>query len=160
ASWRAASAPSGMQLLRSGLADRARRWRSHSLRAPSLKSVSTTEAALARELRPSASSTRLATRAGSTRSVAFASLPLEASHRAGKAISEQITINDVVLSIIAGAVGRWLGSSASIRVKVPVSLHQRDDGANVGNHDSFFFVDLPVDEPDPVRRVRAINQVT
>src|SRR5205807_1826003 len=110
--------------------------------------------------RPSASTTRLAARVGSARTVAFASLPLEASRRAGKAISEQITVNDVVLSVIAGAVGRWLGSSASIRVKVPVSLHQRDHEANLANHNSCFFVDLPVDEPDPVRRVQAVNRET
>jgi diacylglycerol O-acyltransferase / wax synthase len=44
-----------------------------------------------------------------------------------------------------------------MRVKVPVSLHRPDEGQDaLGNADSFFFVDLPVTEPDPVRRLLAI----
>jgi len=79
-------------------------------------------------------------------------------HDAGKAIADAVTVNDVVLSILAGGIRAWLGARESIRVKVPVSLHHAGD--TLGNHDSFFFVDLPVAEPDPVRRVLAINQET
>ena len=44
-----------------------------------------------------------------------------------------------------------------MRVKVPVSLHRADEGPEaLGNADSFFFVDLPVTEPDPERRLLAI----
>jgi hypothetical protein len=58
----------------------------------------------------------------------------------------------------------WLrhrhGPTEGIRAKVPVSLHRPDEGDGVGNRDSYFFVDLPVDEPDPVKRIRAINRET
>jgi len=46
-------------------------------------------------------------------------------------------------------------------VKVPVSLHHHDAQADApGNRDSYFFVDLPVGEADPVRRLLAINRET
>ncbi len=113
-----------------------------------------------RELWPGASRTRLTARIGPSRNVAFASVPLEQCRQAGKSISDSVTVNDVVLSIIAGAVRGWLGRHASIRVKVPVSLHHGDPDGQTSNHDSFFFVDLPVGEPDPLRRVLAINRET
>ena len=50
--WRPAASPTDLELLRSGLADRAQRWRGHSPRPPWLRSLSTTEAVVARELRP------------------------------------------------------------------------------------------------------------
>ena len=44
---------------------------------------------------------------------------------------------------------------------MPVSLHHHDaEGDAPGNRDSYFFVDLPVAEPDPVRRLLAINRET
>ena len=115
---------------------------------------------MARELRPAASLTPLAGRVGSRRRVAFASLSFEDCRRGGKAISDSVTVNDVVLSVVAGAVRAWLGREAAIRVKVPVSLHHPGEAEGVANHNSFFFVDLPVDEADPVRRVLAVNRET
>ncbi len=48
-----------------------------------------------------------------------------------------------------------------MRVKVPVSLHRADeDREALGNADSCFFVDLPVTEPDPERRLLAIARET
>jgi hypothetical protein len=84
--------------------------------------------------------------------------------RAAKAIDEAITINDVVLSLVAGGVRAWLShrheTTGGIRAKVPVSLHRPDEGDGVANRDSYFFVDLPVAEPDPVKRLEAINRET
>jgi hypothetical protein len=34
------------------------------------------------------------------------------------------------------------------------------DAADLGNRDSFLFVDLPLDEPDPVGRLHAVNRET
>jgi diacylglycerol O-acyltransferase len=157
--WAPSAPPTPWGLLSSGLAERARRRRSRLRSRPSLRSLAATEQVAARELRPSASLTRLAAPIGATRSVAFASLPLEACRRAGKSIAEQCTVNDVVLAVIAGAVRRWLGPDQAIRVKVPVSLHHGEQQAT-SNHDSYFFVDLPVNEPDPGQRVLAINRET
>ena len=84
--------------------------------------------------------------------------------RAGKAIDEAVTLNDVVLALVAGGVRTWLehgrGHLSGVRVKIPVSLHQSGQVDTIANHDSYFFVDLPVAEPDPVKRVLAINRET
>ena len=64
------------------------------------------------------------------RHVAFAAAPLVDCKRAGKALDTSITLNDVVLSLVAGGVREWLshrhGPTAGIRAKVPVSLHRAD----------------------------------
>ena len=120
-------------------------------------------AALTRELSRTAAMTAFARRAGQSRSAALIQVPLEDCKRAGKAISESITLNDVLLAIIAGGLRAWLEQhddpERGIRVKVPVSLHRSGEGV-VANRDSFFFVDLPVSEPDPAVRVRAIGRQT
>ncbi len=72
------------------------------------------------------------------------------------------TVNDAVLAVVAGALRRWLvhrhGSIHGLSVKVPVTLHH--DGDQVGNRDSWFRVDLPVDEPDPVARLAVVRRET
>jgi diacylglycerol O-acyltransferase len=69
-----------------------------------------------------------------------------------------------VLAVIAGAVRTWLdtglGPVGGVRVKVPVSLHHDGEADAIGNRDSYFFVDLPVAEADPTKRVLAINRET
>ncbi len=163
--WRPVPAPGAVSLLRRGVTDRAGGWAPRGNRAERQRlSPSVLEKVAIRELRRNASRTTLSSRVGSSRSVAFAQAPLEGCKRAGKAIDEAVTVNDVVLSIIAGAVRSWLGHGAdpteSIRVKVPVSLHHPGEDPRVGNHDSYLFVDLPVSEPDPVKRVMSINRET
>ncbi|MCW2631052.1 MAG: Acyltransferase [Pseudonocardia sp.] len=95
------------------------------------------------------------------RAVAFASAALSPLRRAARALADA-TVNDVVLSITAGALRRWLVERGQpvhqMRVKVPVSLHQKGD--HVANRDSFFGVRLPVDQPDPVERLRAVRTET
>jgi hypothetical protein len=76
-----------------------------------------------------------------------------------------VTVNDVVLAVVAGALRRWLGAHhehvEAMRVQVPVSMHHRDEGATqLGNRDSFLFCDLPISEPDPRKRLAAINAET
>jgi diacylglycerol O-acyltransferase / wax synthase len=92
---------------------------------------------------------------GTRREVAFAAVPLQELHDAARAL-EDATVNDAVLAIVAGAVGRWVrqrhGELGTIRLRVPVSLHH--EGDQVANHDSFFSVGLPLNEPDPVARLR------
>ena len=120
---------------------------------------------LRRELRRTAVSSPLDRHIGPGRRVAFASVPLAEVKRIGKSHGEGITVNDVVLAVVAGGVRAWLdrrhAPEGGIRVKVPVSLHHHDAQADApGNRDSYFFVDLPVAEPDPVRRLLAINRET
>jgi hypothetical protein len=98
---------------------------------------------------------------GNTRRVAFASLPLEALHRAARSACGA-TVNDAVLCVVAGGIRRWLeaqgGRLSTIRMRVPVSLHHEGDHA--ANRDSFFSVPVPLDEPDAVMRLRAVHDAT
>jgi diacylglycerol O-acyltransferase len=100
-------------------------------------------------------------RVGTRREVAFAAVSLSGLHDAAKAL-DGATVNDAILTIVAGAVGRWVrlrhGDLGTIRVRVPVSLHHEGDA--VANHDSFFSVPLPLNEPDPVARLRAAHAAT
>ncbi|MGH2989775.1 MAG: wax ester/triacylglycerol synthase family O-acyltransferase [Solirubrobacterales bacterium] len=123
---------------------------------------------LARELTPLGSDSALDHHIGSRRELAFVSHPLETLRAIGKAAGERIgshvTVNDVLLAAIAGALRKWLGDdgdSQQLRVQIPVSMHHRDERPDaLGNRDSFLFVDLPVHEPDPVRRLELINAET
>ena len=99
-------------------------------------------------------------RIGSGREVAFANTPLRPLHDVAKRLCGA-TVNDAVLATVAGSLRRWLqhhhGRLGGVRVKVPVSLHHGDDE---GNRDSFFTLELPLGEPDPVARLRAIHRAT
>jgi hypothetical protein len=98
---------------------------------------------------------------GTRRAVAFASTPLRALHDAAKAL-DGATLNDAVLSLVAGSLRHWLEAEHSplgdVRVRVPVSLHHEGDDAS--NRDSFFSLSLPLNEPDPVDRLRAVHAAT
>jgi diacylglycerol O-acyltransferase / wax synthase len=119
-------------------------------------------AALWRELRPGADSA-LDAHIGPSREVAWTSFPLDRLKRIGRGCGEKVTVNDVVLAVVAGGLRRWLeGDQArGIRVQVPVSLHAREEEkTDLGNRDSFMNVDLPIAEPDPIARLRRINAET
>ncbi len=100
--------------------------------------------------------------------MAFAHADLEALHRAAS-ITCSATVNDAVLTVVSGAVRRWLEShhcrQGAVRVKVPVSLHgaHTDHGRgelDPGNRDSYFCLDLPLGPEDPVKRLKAIHRAT
>jgi WS/DGAT/MGAT family acyltransferase len=71
------------------------------------------------------------------------------------------TVNDVVLAASTGGVRRLLEQRAEptvpLKAMVPVNVRRAGDDGSFGNQISFMFVDLPCDEPDPIRRLRAIN---
>jgi hypothetical protein len=116
---------------------------------------------LRRELRRSRHRSPFDGQIGIRREVGFATVPLSAVHEAAKALCGA-TLNDAVLSIVAGSVRQWViahhGHLDSIRVKVPVSLHH--EGDDQANHDSMFSLGLPLTEADPVARLRDIHQRT
>ena len=100
-------------------------------------------------------------RIGTRREIAFASVELATLHDAARSLAGA-TVNDAVLTVVAGGLRAWLehhhGSLGTIRVKVPVSLHHEGDDA--GNRDSFFAVAVPLSEPDPVARLAAVHAAT
>jgi WS/DGAT/MGAT family acyltransferase len=74
------------------------------------------------------------------------------------------TVNDVVLAVVTGALRRWMTTrgepvraTTTVRATVPVSVRARSTGGKMGNQNSALFVDLPVGEPDPVARLKAIS---
>jgi WS/DGAT/MGAT family acyltransferase len=118
--------------------------------------------ALRRELRPGAH-TELDRHIGPAREVAWTAHPLARLKSIEKAAGEGVTVNDVVLATIAGALRQWLERTGRgrVRVQIPVSLHHRDEGPDqIGNRDSFLNVDLPLDEDDALARLRSLNLET
>jgi len=118
-----------------------------------------------RELHPLRGRSPFDAAIGRRRVVALASHDLEEVHRAAHAAGDGITINDVLLSLVAGGLRRWLldrhGSPGPLRAQVPVSMHRAGEAPGaVPNRDSFINVGLPVDEADPVRRLRAVAAQT
>jgi diacylglycerol O-acyltransferase / wax synthase len=102
------------------------------------------------------------------RSVAFASAGLAELRRVARA-TDGATVNDAVLTVVAGGLRRWLeahhGHLGAVRVKVPVSLHglpptPGNDVRQPGNRDSFFCLDLPLGSAEPLERLAAIRHAT
>jgi diacylglycerol O-acyltransferase / wax synthase len=98
---------------------------------------------------------------GSAREVAFARTPLRELHDAAKRLAGA-TVNDAVLTVVAGGLRAWIqhhhGRLGRVRVKIPVSLHHADD--DDGNRDSFFTLELPLDDRDAVARLAAVRAAT
>jgi diacylglycerol O-acyltransferase len=71
------------------------------------------------------------------------------------------TINDVVLAASTGGMRRLLEHRseplARLKAMVPVNVRAPEENGDSGNRISFMFVQLPCDEPDPVRRLRTIH---
>ena len=166
--------PSSNRLIASALNDRARaaghtaevigrRVVSRRRMRQSLEELRGAPDAIWRELTPEPGTSPLNAPAGRRRQVAFVDHPLDAVHAASKALGEAVTINDLLLGVIAGGLRHWLetrhGSIEPLRVQVPVSMHREGEAPGaVPNRDSFVNIDLPVQEPDAARRVLAVNE--
>jgi WS/DGAT/MGAT family acyltransferase len=75
------------------------------------------------------------------------------------------TLNDVILAATGGGLRRLFESRGEdvdhVRAMVPVSLRLREASESLaGNKVSSLFVNLPVSEPDTLRRYREISAVT
>ncbi|MGY1632366.1 wax ester/triacylglycerol synthase family O-acyltransferase [Geodermatophilus sp. SYSU D01186] len=98
---------------------------------------------------------------GSQRRVAVARADLDDVKAVRKAHGG--TVNDVLLTVVAGALRDWLLSrgqavlgSTSVRAMVPVSVQGEEEDAP-GNRVSSYLVDLPVGEPNPRVRLARIS---
>ena len=76
------------------------------------------------------------------------------------------TVNDVVLTVLAGALGRYLemhGESTqdrNVRILAPVNVRREDERGNLGNRVSMLLIEAPAGEHDPVTRLRTITETT
>ena len=77
--------------------------------------------------------------------------------------ADEVTINDVVLATVSGALRSWLltrgeavHSATTVRAMVPVSVYDTDDATRLGNRVTACFVDLPVGEPSASMRLHQI----
>jgi diacylglycerol O-acyltransferase len=88
-----------------------------------------------------------------------APLPLAPIHDLAKRCS--VSLNDLFLSLLAGAFGRYLretgpvAGDATLRVSIPVDLRSADDG-DFGNCFGLVLLDLPIGERDGGRRLRQV----
>jgi len=76
---------------------------------------------------------------------------------------DDVTINDVVLATISGALRAWLltrgepvHSATTVRAMVPISVYDTDDSSRLANRVTACFVDLPVGEPSAAIRLHQI----
>ena len=82
-----------------------------------------------------------------------------------KAIKDALggTVNDVVLAVVAGALGRWLRSRGvrteglELRALVPVSIRSDDERGSLGNRIAAMRGPLPVYAEEPVERLRLVR---
>ncbi len=74
------------------------------------------------------------------------------------------TVNDVVLTVVAGALRRWLRlrgvrtEGLELRALVPVSVRTQHDQGSLGNRITVMRGPLPVYIEDPVARLRVVKQ--
>jgi len=73
------------------------------------------------------------------------------------------TVNDAVLAVVAGALGRWLRDrgvrteGTELRALVPVSIRAEDERGALGNRIAAMRGPLPVYVDDPVERLRVVQ---
>lgn len=73
------------------------------------------------------------------------------------------TVNDVILSVVSGALGHFLrarGHSTTnleLRAMIPVSVRSADEQGRLGNRVSAMMAPLPVWSEDPVERLKTVS---
>jgi len=87
-------------------------------------------------------------------------LPLEEVKAIGRIL--RCTVNDVLLSCAAGALRGYLRDvgedvdGLTIRATVPVNLRPLEHAKKLGNHFGLVFLDLPIGEANPMRRLELV----
>lgn len=119
--------------------------------------------AAALALMPDDSPTRLKGTPGLTKRVAWAEpIPLDEVRAVSKALN--CSINDVLLSCVAGAIAQYLRSHGDvvlgkeIRAMVPVNLRPLEQAYKLGNHFGLAPVVLPIGIDNPVERVYEVRR--
>lgn len=74
------------------------------------------------------------------------------------------TVNDVMLTILGGALGRYLQSKGvktdgmTLRLMIPVNVRKEDQKGALGNRVSMMLPEVPVGIPDPLARLKAVRE--
>ena len=103
-------------------------------------------------------------RVGPNRRFAMADSPVQRFKDIKNAVGG--TVNDVVLAVVAGALGNLLKTrhepvrGRTLRAMVPVSVRTEAEKMALGNRVTLIFVDLPVGPMDPVTRLHRITART
>ncbi len=99
---------------------------------------------------------------GVVKKVAWAdALPLDEVKLLGRMLG--CTVNDALLAAAAGALRSYLldrGEAIdglTIRATVPVNLRPLEHARKLGNHFGLVFLDLPIGEPNPLRRLELVR---
>jgi WS/DGAT/MGAT family acyltransferase len=96
-----------------------------------------------------------------TRRVILARLEMTDLRRARK--HHGGTVHDVLLTVVSGALRHWLATRGDpvdelrLRALIPSSQRQRSNTDRGGNQLSGYLCDLPVNEPDPARRLQDVR---
>ncbi|WP_405895787.1 wax ester/triacylglycerol synthase family O-acyltransferase [Streptomyces sp. NBC_00104] len=107
------------------------------------------------------SSTALTSEASGTRRTAGVLVDLDDVHRIRKTVGG--TVNDVLIAVVAGALRRWLdergdgSEGVAPRALIPVSRRRPRTAYPQGNRLSGYLMKLPVDDPDPLGRLRTVR---
>ncbi|MEO7940325.1 MAG: wax ester/triacylglycerol synthase family O-acyltransferase [Burkholderiaceae bacterium] len=119
--------------------------------------------AAALALMPDDASTRLKGIPGNQKRVAWcAPIALDEVRAVGKALN--CSINDVLLSCVAGAIGEYLRAHGDavqgleIRAMVPVNLRAPQDAYQLGNRFGLAPIVLPIGLANPIQRVYAVRR--
>jgi diacylglycerol O-acyltransferase / wax synthase len=119
--------------------------------------------AAALALMPDDSKTRLKGKPGKTKRVAWCEpIPLEEVKAVGKALN--CSVNDVLLSCVAGAIGEYLKAlgdditGQEIRAMIPVNLRPLDQAYKLGNRFGLVPLVLPIGMENPIERVYEVRR--
>jgi WS/DGAT/MGAT family acyltransferase len=173
--WSAEPWPSPIELVRDAIVDRVREpldavWRTvrAAIRSPGdLLRRGTTIARGAIELleRGFAPPSPLNAPVERTRRFAMTEIPLEEARAVGHVLGGKV--NDVFLTLVAGALGRLLEERGeptegeNVRALMPASTRAEDQhGATLGNRLTTLFIDLPIGPMDPTERLRVVHERT
>lgn len=114
-------------------------------------------------LMPDDAKTRLKGKPGGAKKVAWCQpIPLDEVKAVGKALN--CSINDVLLSCVAGALGEYLKSCGDdvagqeIRAMVPVNLRPMEQAYKLGNRFGLVPLVLPIGMDNPVERVYEVRR--
>jgi diacylglycerol O-acyltransferase / wax synthase len=171
--WSPAPGPSRRRLLAEGAIDLARRpldlatLPARAMRSPgraigALRSARRAAYAIADAARPARPVDPLNNPISPHRRLGLLGRPLEELLRIKNEFG--VKLNDVLLAVCAGGVRSFLMERESepmcLKTMVPVNVRGENGAGEFGNRIAFMFVDLPCDEPDPIRRLRALHAAT